>query len=68
VRGVALPFVAENLVACTRCGKPRAADCSPVEAMAWSFERERGVLRWLCPECSRAHVRDIEGKLPVEYW
>jgi transposase-like protein len=61
-------LVAETLVACTRCGKQRAADCSPVEAMSWSSERERGAQRWLCPECSRTHVRDIEGKLPVEYW
>ena len=21
-----------------------------------------------CPECGRRHVRDIEGKLPDEYW
>lgn len=27
----------------------------------------RGVL-WQCPECVRAHVRDIETKLPEEYW
>ena len=56
------------MVVCTRCGKQRAADCSPVEAMSWSSERERGALRWQCPDCARAHVRDIEGKLPVEYW
>jgi hypothetical protein len=30
--------------------------------------RERGTLRWLCPDCARQHVRDIEGKLPDEYW
>jgi hypothetical protein len=63
-----LPVVVENVVACARCGKQRAADCSPAEAMSWSSERDRGRLTWLCPECSRAHVRDIEGKLPVEYW
>ena len=33
--------------------------------MSWSSERDRGVLRWLCPDCARAHVREIEGKLPV---
>jgi hypothetical protein len=61
--------VVENLVvACSRCGQQRAADCPPAEAMSWSSERDRGVLRWLCPNCARAHVREIEGKLPVEYW
>jgi hypothetical protein len=30
--------------------------------------RERGTIRWLCPDCARRHVRDIEGKLPDEYW
>ncbi|HEX3786149.1 MAG TPA: hypothetical protein VHX38_41420 [Pseudonocardiaceae bacterium] len=59
----------DNLVvACTSCGQQRAADCAPFEAMAWSSERDRGVVRWLCPACARAHVRDIEGKLPVNYW
>jgi transposase len=28
---------------------------------------ERG-RRWLCPACARTHARDIEGKLPDEYW
>jgi hypothetical protein len=37
-------------------------------ALAWVSTRERGVLRWLCPDCARQHVRDIEGKLPDEYW
>jgi len=37
-------------------------------ALAWVSTRERGALRWLCPDCARQHVRDIEGKLPDEYW
>ncbi|HEV3360627.1 MAG TPA: hypothetical protein VG247_27745 [Pseudonocardiaceae bacterium] len=61
-------MVENAVVSCSRCGKQRAADCSPVEALSWSSERDRGRLQWLCPECSRVHVRDIEGKLPAEYW
>jgi hypothetical protein len=55
-------------VACSRCGEHRAADKDPVRALAWVADRDSGTLRWLCPRCARAHLRDIEGKLPTEYW
>ncbi|WP_290053359.1 hypothetical protein [Amycolatopsis solani] len=54
--------------ACTRCGRRRSDDDDPATALAWVSTRERGALRWLCPDCARQHVRDIEGKLPDEYW
>ncbi|MGA6166930.1 hypothetical protein [Amycolatopsis magusensis] len=57
---------ADEVIACSRCGARRGAD--PAEAMTWSTQVDRGVRRWLCPNCSRNHVRDIEGKLPDEYW
>lgn len=53
---------------CSRCGAERAAEQDPALVLAWVSETERGVLRWLCPRCAREHVRDIEGKLPAEYW
>ncbi|SDD88667.1 hypothetical protein [Actinokineospora iranica] len=49
---------------CSLCGRARADD-PPADALAWA--REPGP-RWLCPACARRHVRDIEGKLPPEYW
>lgn len=55
-------------VGCTRCGRIRGADEDPATALAWVSSRERGALTWLCPDCARQHVRDIEGKLPDEYW
>jgi len=54
--------------ACARCGRTRASVADPTLLLAWVREREDGVERWLCHECARAHVRDIEGKLPAEYW
>jgi hypothetical protein len=54
--------------ACTRCRRTRGADEDPATVLAWVSSRERGGLRWLCPDCARQHVRDIEGKLPDEYW
>jgi hypothetical protein len=59
---------AADRAACTRCGRTRSADDAPAAALAWVSTRERGVLRWLCPDCARQHVRDIEAKLPDEYW
>jgi hypothetical protein len=36
----------------------------------WSFSVEdRGRrLVYTCPDCTRANIRSIEGKLPEEYW
>jgi hypothetical protein len=39
-----------------------------MEALTWVAEQEPGARRWLCPQCARVHVRDIEGKLPSDYW
>ena len=59
---------APQSVACSRCGDRREADEDPVRALAWVADRDSGPLRWLCPGCARDHIRDIEGKLPSEYW
>jgi hypothetical protein len=52
---------------CKRCGRSRA-DAPPAEALAWSIENDGSGRSWLCVSCARRHVRDIEGKLPDEYW
>lgn len=52
---------------CSRCGRSRAA-AAPIDALTWVSDRSNGTLTWLCPACARVHVRDIEGKLPKEYW
>lgn len=54
-------------VTCSRCGRSRA-DAPPSEALAWVHEKDQDRESWLCPTCARSHVRDIEGKLPAEYW
>jgi transposase len=59
--------VTDPATLCSRCGADRADD-PPVQALAWVLEHtDRGPV-WLCPSCARTHVRDIEGKLPGEYW
>ncbi len=52
---------------CSRCGRSRA-DAPPAEALAWTLTNDARGQSWLCPTCARTHVRDIEGKLPDEYW
>lgn len=50
--------------ACSLCGT--RADGS---TLTWVLERdERGRDRWLCPDCARAHVRDIEARLSTDWW
>lgn len=55
-------------VTCVRCSRQRDARVQTADALAWVAERDRGTVRWLCPTCARAHARDIEAKLPIEYW
>lgn len=57
----------QQAISCFRCGRSQRHD-PPVERLAWVAEREEGRASWLCPACARRHVRDIEGKLPSEYW
>ena len=51
---------------CQLCGT-RAG--SPGALLTWVRERDgHGRDRWLCPDCARRHVRDIEAKLDPEWW
>ncbi|RLK54225.1 hypothetical protein [Actinokineospora cianjurensis] len=54
-------------VTCSMCGRDRDGD-PPLEALAWAAEQDERGTTWLCPACARKHVRDIEGKLPADYW
>ena len=53
---------------CSRCGAARDLAADLTAALAWVAEHEQGTVRWLCPQCAREHVRDIEAKLTAEYW
>jgi hypothetical protein len=59
--------MAEQVELCSRCGRSRA-DAPGAEALAWMCDKSAGRVTWLCPTCARKHVRDIESKLPEEYW
>jgi hypothetical protein len=52
---------------CRVCGTAR--DPRDPDALAWAHERDPdGREHRLCPPCARRHVRDIEAKLPHEWW
>lgn len=54
-------------MSCAWCAEIR--DAADPAALAWVSERDdAGRSRWLCPRCAREHIRDIEAKLPTEWW
>jgi hypothetical protein len=60
--------VADVTRSCARCGITAEA---PEDGMppGWSFGVEAtGRVTYTCPDCARANIRAIEGKLPEEYW
>ncbi|WP_073454904.1 hypothetical protein [Pseudonocardia thermophila] len=56
----------DDVQVCVRCGRRR--DPQDHTALAWSSAHEGGTTSWLCPECARHHVRDIEARVDREWW
>jgi hypothetical protein len=56
---------------CSLCGTAAAAEDAAV-ALTWmrdTVETAAGPrTRWVCPDCTRRHVRAIEAKLEQEWW
>ncbi len=50
---------------CALCDAP-AED--PLAVLTWALEVEDDDHRWMCLDCARDHVRDIEGRLGIESW
>ena len=51
-------------VTCDFCG--RSADGA--DAVAWTVAVERGQRKRFCDDCSRTHLRSMEGKLDSDAW
>lgn len=56
--------MADETVTCDLCG--RRVDA--LDALAWTVATERGRLVRFCVECSRRHLRAMEGKLDSDQW
>jgi hypothetical protein len=50
---------------CDHCGR---VEDDPVVLLTWSTAVERGRQKWVCVDCSRRHLRAMEGKLDSEWW
>jgi transposase len=52
---------------CAICGTAR--DPGAPDSLVWGRERDAdGRVHWICPGCARRHARDIEARLPHEWW
>lgn len=50
---------------CDLCGADSGSDETP---LTWSLSVDQGRARRYCEECTRTHLRAMEGKLDQEYW
>jgi len=50
---------------CSNCGRQESDDA---KTLTWTTAVENGRRRTYCDECSRHHLRAMEGKLDSEYW
>jgi hypothetical protein len=64
VRTSSLEGVSEPTTTCALCGRQG----SGAETLTWTTSVENGRRRTYCEECSRSHLRSIEGKLDSEWW
>lgn len=54
-----------DMATCDLCGRVEADE---TKTLTWTTSVERGSTRHYCDECSRAHLRAMEGKLDSEWW
>ena len=50
---------------CDSCGRTEEGDIPPI---TWSLSIENGRAVRLCEECTRVHLRAMEGKLDRQFW
>ena len=54
-----------SLVTCDFCGRQESDGAA---TLSWTVSVENGRRRTYCDECSRTHLRAMEGKLDSEFW
>ena len=56
--------IATETVTCDLCGRRVAV----ADTLSWTVALERGRRKRFCDECSRTHLRAMEGKLDSDHW
>ena len=56
--------MSEQPATCAFCGRQGTG----ADTLTWTTSVENGRERTYCEECSRTHLRAIEGKLDSEWW
>jgi hypothetical protein len=56
---------AQEPTTCDFCGR---RETDEAKTLTWSTSVENGRRRTYCDDCSRTHLRAMEGKLDSEYW
>lgn len=54
-----------DLVTCDFCGRQEPDGAA---TLSWTVSVENGRRKTYCDECSRTHLRSMEGKLDSEFW
>jgi Zn-finger protein len=55
-----------QLMICATCGCIPKDE--PAARLTWAFGVENGQRVWTCDDCSRKHLRSVEGKLDSTWW
>jgi hypothetical protein len=63
-----MPSASATMV-CATCGaRPRDEAEAAAARLTWARGVESGREVWTCEQCSRRHLRSIEGKLDSAWW
>lgn len=54
-----------RVTTCDFCGRQEADEA---KTLSWTVSVENGRRKTYCDECSRTHLRAMEGKLDSEFW
>jgi hypothetical protein len=54
-----------TLTTCDFCGRQEPDEA---KTLTWTISVENGRRRTYCDDCSRRHLRSMEGKLDSEFW
>ncbi|GAB3621946.1 hypothetical protein GCM10027418_00280 [Mariniluteicoccus endophyticus] len=57
--------MAAAVIACAGCGRRCGSEVPP---WTWTRSVDGERISWLCEDCVRDHARDIEAKLPDDWW